>query len=87
MSNDVQTLANLDSLRRVQASRAIEHMLRCAATAHASHAEGETLDRVRSYVAEVKRFADFALEDLIDSDTSQTAARFANGKRQQGQQS
>lgn len=82
MTNDVQTLANLDSLRRVQAARAIEHMLRCAATAHASHAEGETLDRVRSYVAEVKRFADFALEDLIEADNNKLAATFANGKRQ-----
>lgn len=81
MTNDVQTLANLDSLRRVQASRAIEHMLRCAATAHASHADGETLDRVRSYVAEVKRFADFALEDLIDADDNKTAATYATGKQ------
>lgn len=80
MMNDVQTLSNLDSLRRAQCERAIEHMLRCAAAAHAANVEGEAIDRVRAYVSEVKRWADFSLEDLIDSDTHKTAATFANGK-------
>lgn len=79
--NDVQRLNELNTTRATQCSRAIQHMASCARDALSAHTDDETPDRVRAYVSEVKRWADFVMEDLTEADVSKTASQFSSGKQ------